>query len=229
VASGPSGDQVSTPVPWSEEIRERFSEQVADGHTRRTMLKLAALLHDVAKPQTKTIDGKGKTRFLGHPTLGASMSARILGRLRVSTRGVEMICGVVENHLRPTQMSQGGELPTARAIYRYFRDVGDVGIDTLYMSLADHLAARGPELDMGAWRRHAGMISHVLEVGTQEQSPEKLPRLVDGHDLIRELGLSPGSWIGELLEEIRDAQAAGEVRTVDDALNLARLSLEGSL
>ena len=227
VVSGPKGDPVSNLVPWNEEIKERFSQRVGDGHTRRTMLKLAALLHDVAKPQTKTTDANGKTRFLGHHTLGASMSGGILRRLRFSSRGRDMIYGVVENHLRPTQMSQGSELPTSRAIYRYFRDVGDVAVDTLYMSLADHLAARGPKLDMGAWSRHAEIISHVLEVGTQTQSPEKFPRLIDGHDLMREFGLSPGPYIGALLEEIRDAQAAGEVQSQDDALNRARLSLAG--
>ena len=227
VVTGPKGDEVSNLVPWNEEIKERFSQWVGDGHTRGTMLKLAALLHDVAKPQTKTTDANGKTRFLGHHTLGASMSGGILRRLRLSSRGRDMIYGVVENHLRPTQMSQGSELPTSRAIYRYFRDVGDAAVDTLYMSLADHLAARGPKLDMGAWSRHAEIISHVLEVGTHTQSPEKFPRLIDGNDLMRELGLGPGPQIGALLEEIREAQAAREVQTWDEALNLARSGLAG--
>ena len=138
--------------------------------------------------------------------------------MRLSSRGKQMIGGIVEHHLRPTQMSQGGEMPTHRAVHRYFRDVGDVAIDTLYLSLADHLAARGPGLDLQAWERHAGMVSHILEVGTKEQSPQQMPRLIDGHDLMREFELSPGPRIGALLEEIRDAQVTGELRTREDAL-----------
>lgn len=218
VVSGDADDEITEVVPWNEQIEERFAEHASDGHDRRTMLKLAALLHDIAKPQTKMVDAKGKIRFLGHPLLGSSMSKEVLGRLRLSSRGKQMIGGIVEHHLRPTQMSQGGEMPTHRAVHRYFRDVGDVAIDTLYLSLADHLAARGPGLDLQAWERHAGMVSHILEVGTKEQSPQQMPRLIDGHDLMREFELSPGPRIGALLEEIRDAQVTGELRTREDAL-----------
>ena len=210
-------DRVARVVPWDVE-EEHFAEDVSDGHTRRTVLKLGALLHDVAKPQTKMVDATGRTRFLGHHTQGAAMCKEIGRRLRLSNRGVEMVCGMVENHLRPTQMSQGGELPTARAVYRYFRDVQDVAIDTLYLSLADHLAARGPELDMGDWERHVSIITHILEVGTHEQGVDKMPRLITGHDLIGEFGLEPGPLIGNLLAGVYEAQAAGEVDSREKAL-----------
>ena len=211
---------------WSDGIVERFGHEVSDGHTRRTILKLAALLHDVAKPQTKLVDEKGKTRFLGHHTLGASMSGTILRRLRTSGRGVEMVSTMVENHLRPTQMSQGEEMPTARAVYRYFRDLGEVAVDTLCLSLADHLAARGPELDMEGWRHHVRIVSHVLEVGTVEQAPEKMPRLLTGHDLIDELHMTPGPLVGTLLEGLQEARAGREVETRAEALKWARRRLE---
>ena len=222
-----AGHPVSGPVPWDEQMEGRFAQEVSDGHTRRTFLKLAALLHDVAKPQTKTVDAKGKTRFLGHHILGACMSREVLQRLRVGKRGVEMISGMVENHLRPMQMSQDGALASPRAVYRYFRDVGDVAIDVLYLSLADHLAARGPQLDTDGWRHHVKLITHILEVGTHQQSKEIMPRLITGHDLMGELGLSPGSLIGTLLEGVLDAQAAGEVGSRDEALAWARRRLGG--
>ena len=222
VVSRNRDDPLTSLVPWDQETDRRFAQEVVDGHPRLVVLKLSALLHDVAKPRTKAVDAKGRTRFLGHHTLGASMSSDILHRLRLSNRGVGMVCGMVENHLRPTQMSQGAEMPTPRAVYRYFRDVEDVAIDTLYLSLADHLAARGPEIDMDSWRRHVGIVNHVLEVGTRAQSPERMPRLITGHDLILELGLSPGPRLGDLLEGVRDAQAAGEVGTREGALAWVR-------
>ena len=228
VTSGNEEDPVSDLVPWSLEMEGRYAQERSDGHTWRTFLKLGALLHDVAKPQSKMVDAQGRTRFLGHHTLGASMSGEILHRLRVSNRGAEMVCGLVEYHLRPMQMSQGAELPTARAIYRYFSDVGDVATDTLYLSLADHLAARGPDLDMGAWQHHVRIVTHILEVGSQGQAPEKMPRLITGHDLIGEFGLAPGPLIGVLLESAREAQAAGELDTREGALAWVRCRLEGA-
>ncbi len=227
VVSPLEGDPVSSLVPWNVEMEERFAQGVSDGHTRRTILKLGALLHDVAKPQTKMVDDRGKTRFLGHHILGASMSREALHRMRLSSRGVEMVHLMVENHLRPTQMSQGGEMPTPRAVYRYFRDVGDVAIDTLYLSLGDHLAARGPDLEMEGWERHTGIIAHILEVGTREQAPERMPRIITGHDLIAEFRLTPGPLVGTLLEGAQYAQAAGEVGTREEALAWVRSRLEG--
>ena len=227
VTSGRQDDPICATVPWSADTGQRFAQEVSHGHNRRTFLKLGALLHDIAKPQTKAVDAKGRTRFLGHHTMGAAMSRKILRRLRMASRAVEMVGGLVEHHLRPMQMSQGSELPTARAVYRYFRDTGDVAIDTLYLSMADHLAARGPGLDVDDWRHHTGLVAHTLQVGTQEQAPKKLPRLVSGHDLMRDFGLAPGPLIGSLLEEVRDAQAAGEVGTTEEALAWVKSRLEG--
>ena len=226
VLSGCAEDPVSRLVPWSGEMEERFADDVSDGHKRSTVLKLGALLHDIAKPQTKMVDAAGRTRFLGHHTLGASNCDDLLHRLRLSSRGREMVCGMVENHLRPMQMSHGDEMPTSRAVYRYFRDAGDVAIDTLYLSLADHLAARGPGLDMGGWQRHVEIIGHILQVGTQEQAPERMPRLITGHDVIQEFGLTQGPIIGSLLEEVRDAQVAGELDSREGALAWVKSWLE---
>ncbi len=215
-------DALASLVPWSPEIDEHFAEEVSDGYTRATMLKMGALLHDVAKPQTKMVDPKGKTRFLGHHSIGAEVCRDIAGRLRVSNRGADMLATLVDNHLRPTQMCQGGAMPTHRAIYRYFRDVGDTAIDTLYLSLADHLAARGPTITMDGWKEHIDITEHILNVGTKEQAPENMPRLITGHDVMRKLGLQPGPLVGKILEEVRGAQASGTVRDADSALVLAR-------
>ena len=222
-----SSERTIVSLPWPEEMADYMAQQVSDGHSRRTLIKLAALLHDVAKPQTKTVDSSGRTRFLGHQTLGASVSRDLLNRLRISAKGVRMVCDIVEHHLRPTHMSQGEELPTARAIYRYFRDVGEVAVDTLYLSLADHLAARGPQLDMDEWRHHVKIITHILEIGACQQEPDKMPRLITGHDLMSEFGLRPGPEIGAFLEQAREAQAAGEIRTREDTLAWVRDRLAG--
>jgi poly(A) polymerase len=222
-------DPVVREVPWESEIAQRFSSEVCDGHSRRTFLKLAGLLHDVAKPPSKTVDSTGRTRFFGHHTAGAAMSRDILGRLRVGNRGTALVSRMVEHHLRPTQMSQGGEMPTARAIHRYFRDVGDAAVDTLYLSLADHLAARGPLLDMDAWRHHAARVAHVLEMVMAPRSSQRTPRLVTGHDLMAALGITPGPAIGVMLDDIEEARAAGEVSTRAGALALARRLKNGAL
>ena len=222
-------DPVVREVSWGTETAQRFASEVCDGHSRRTLLKMAGLLHDVAKPPTKMVDSTGRTRFFGHHTMGAAMSRGILGRLRLGNRGAALVSAMVEHHLRPAQMSHGLEMPTPRAVHRYFRDVGEAAVDTLYLSLADHLAARGPLLDMDAWRHHTARSAHVLDVGMGPRSADRTPRLVTGHDLMATLGLKPGPAVGAILADIEEARAAGEVSTRADALALAGRLKHGTL
>ena len=226
VTGGHQNSPVFSCVPWTPESEAYFAEIVSDGHTRRTVLKLAALFHDVAKPQTKTLEPDGRTRFFGHSEKGAIMAEERLRSLRLSSRGVSMVSRMVEHHLRPTGMSNDGEWPTSRAIYRYFRDVGDVALDTLYLCLADYLGAKGPELSHPQWLNHARMITHVLDTGSREPVSASAPRLINGHDLMDRLGLSPGPRIGALLATIEEARATGEIETQEQALELAAVMLE---
>ncbi len=212
-----AGDEVLAVVPWSTELEQHFDREVSYGSTRKLLLKLAALLHDIAKPQTKTVEESGRTRFLGHAKEGMTIATDILERLRFSTKEIKLVELMVKYHLRPTQMSHD-ELPSRRAIYRYFRDTGETGIDILFLSLADHLASRGQYLDLTQWRAHAQLVAYVLEQHDAEASLMVPPKLVDGHDLIGIFGLSPGPKIGEILETVREAQAAGEVTTREEAL-----------
>ncbi len=211
-------EEVLTAVPWSAVLSQHFNREVSHSSTRRSLLKLAVLLHDIAKPQTKTLDEGGRARFLGHPTEGAEIATRILERLRFSTREIKLVEVMIKHHLRPGQMSNNNEQPSHRAIYRYFRDTGEAGIDILFLSLADHLATRGPNLDSAQWQEHTQLVEYILEQRFQEKSQVVPLKLIDGHDVINVLGLSPGPKIRELLETVREAQAAGEVSTREEAL-----------
>ena len=159
------GDFVRDTIPRFPSMEDYFAQEVSDGHSRLTLLKFAGLLHDIAKPATKTVESTGRIRFLGHHMVGAEASVRILGRLRFSGRGINLVSCLVQHHLRPSQVSQSGELPTPKAVYRYYRDVGDAAIDTLYLNLADFLAARGPGLSEADWAGHCRLIGHILQEG----------------------------------------------------------------
>ena len=191
------------------------------GSTRLLLLKLTALLHDIAKPKMKFIDENGKIRFYGHPKEGAPMAAEIMERLRFSSKEIMIVEEVTRHHLRPTQMTQMG-IVTDHAIYRYFRDVGEVAIDTLFFTLADHLAARGPTLDENNWIQHNQTVAYILEKHREQETKTAFPRLLSGEDIMAEFGLEPGPKIGELLEAVREAQATGEVSDKADAVDCIR-------
>ncbi len=210
--------EVLAAVPWSAALAQHFDLEVSSGSTRRIILKLAALLHDVSKPQTKAIDAGGRTRFLGHAEEGATVAVNMLERVRFSAKEVKLVETVVRHHLRPGQMSQA-ELPTRRAIYRYFRDTEEAGIDILFLSLADHLATRGPRLNLSHWQKHVQVVEYVLSQRFEQENIVRPPKLVDGHDIINIFGISQGPKIGEILEAVREAQASEEVATRQEALD----------
>jgi hypothetical protein len=68
-------------------------------------------------------------------------------------------------------------------------------------------------------------VEFVLSQRFQEEGVISPPKLIDGHDLINILGLSPGPEIGELLEVVREAQASGELATRENALSYVRRQL----
>ena len=225
ITKGHQNSPVYSCVPWTPDSEAHFSQRVTDGHTRGTVLKLAALFHDVAKPQTKSQDADGRTRFFGHSAQGAVIATNRLGQLRVSSKGIETVAKMVEHHLRPTGMKDGDGWPTNRAIHRYFRDLGDVAVDTLYLSLADYLGAKGPELVHEEWRNHARMVGHILHVGTSEPVSPTSTRLITGNDLMTHFKIQPGPEIGAVLERVEEARAAGEIETKEQALGMAANAL----
>jgi poly(A) polymerase len=126
---------------------------------------------------------------------------------------------MVAQHLRLWQMSHQ-ELPTRRALYRFFRDTEGASFDIMLLALADYLATSGPQLNSAEWQEVNHLVDYILS--WQKESAVVLPpKLLSGHDLINLFGLKPGPQIGEILEKVREAQGVGEIATREEALALA--------
>lgn len=223
--SGNGTDFVRATMPRFPLMEEYFSREVSDGHSRLTLLKFAGLLHDIAKPETKTVEDTGRIRFLGHALLGQEVSSRVLSRLRFSGRGIDLIGCIIRHHMRPNQMAQRGRLPTRKAVYRYYRDVAGAAVDTLYLHLADFLAARGPMLNEEDWKEHCNITAHILQEEASMDSRRSVPMLVDGHEVMELLSIAPGPKVGEMLDSVREAQASGEIEFKEEALQLVKTKM----
>jgi poly(A) polymerase len=202
-----------------------FENMVSNEASRLTLTKLACLLHDIAKPVTKSLQEDGRARFIGHSNQGADAAREIMQRLRFSTNETTYVETLVYNHLRPFQMSAEG-LPSSRAVYRFFRDTKESGIGTLYLAMADYLACRGPLFIMSEWRIVCDLVGFIMEEHRRQQAVIAPSKLIDGNELMRTLGLKPGPKLGVLLESIREAHAAGAISSKEEALELARRATE---
>jgi hypothetical protein len=130
---------------------------------------------------------------------------------------------IVGQHMRPAALSRETILPSRRAVYRFYRDTGEAGVDICLLSLADMLAAYGPTIPQDRWERHLDVIRTMLEAWWEKPHEQVYPDpLIDGNELMDYLEVPPGPIVGELLEGVIEGQVSGEISTREAALEYAR-------
>ena len=211
---------------FREKFAEHFEESLNTDRSARAALFFAALYHDVEKPATKTVDGSGHIRFLDHDVKGAEVASRRGQALNLSNDEIKRIKKIVKNHMRfhffTNRMEGEQATPSRKAIYRFFRDAGEAGIDLVLLGLADLRGTQGPKLTQETWTA-ALNIAHILLENFFEKPEETIapPRLLNGNDLMSKFNLEPGRVVGQLLEAIREGQAIGKIITREDAISFA--------
>jgi len=198
----------------ADELRAHLSEEVGGGVDRARLLRLGALLHDVAKPETRRLV-RGRVRFFEHDILGAERARGIGERLRLPGRAVTTLERLVRHHLRPMHLAQAGEI-TRRARYRFFRDLADDSRDLLLLVTADAAAVTGIS-PLAAWKG-SWVLRELMRGWQEQQEASAAPPLVRGEDVMARFHLPPGPAVGALLTRAREAQALGLVRTREEAL-----------
>lgn len=216
---------------FREQFAKHFTDSLNTDRSVRAALFFAALYHDVEKPSTKTIDSVGRTRFFEHDTKGADTVSTRAQAFNLSNDEVERIKRIVKHHMRfhffTSRLENDDQEPSRRAIYRFFRDAGEAGVDIVILGLADLRGVRGPALTQDSWIA-ALDVARILLENYWERREETVapPRLLDGNDLMRELNLQPGRLVGQLLEAIREGQAIGKIETREQAFEYAREQLK---
>jgi putative nucleotidyltransferase with HDIG domain len=201
-------------------VLARFlDEPLANDLTRAQALRFGALLHDIAKPQTRAVTPQGRVTFMGHDQAGARLSAEILGRLRASERLREHVAALTRHHLRLGFLVH--EMPLSRrAVYDYLHVTAPVAVDVTVLSVADRLATRGDNADR-AIASHIELARQMLAEGLAWAADPPRPP-VRGDELAEALGIKPGPLVGDLLAELEAASFSGEVATREEAIARAR-------
>ncbi|MGZ4275010.1 MAG: HDIG domain-containing metalloprotein, partial [Solirubrobacteraceae bacterium] len=142
------------------EVARVLAEPLADELSRGQALRLGALFHDAAKPQTRDVTEQGRVTFMGHDALGADMARAALARLRASEKLREHVAALTRHHLRLGFLVHEAPL-SRRAIYRYLRTCAPVEVDVTLLSIADRLATRG-DGSQRAIARHMELAGQLL-------------------------------------------------------------------
>lgn len=218
--------------PWRYRLRQHFLQPMAAEHLRVDWLTWFALLHDIGKPETRSLEetpAGERIRYFNHESVGAAMAVARLNELRFSRQEIMLAQGVIAHHMRPHLLhaSFGADRLSRRACYRFFRDSGGQtfdnfpGVDIVLLALADYQATCNAPLPPD-WETYLAHACDLLEFAFHADGLEQARTpLVDGHTLMRYFSLKPGPQVGDLLERIQEAQAAGEVHDAEEALALA--------
>ena len=216
---------------YREQFAAHFAESLNTDRSVRAALFFAALYHDVRKPATRSVEESGRVRFVMHEAQGAEVAAERAQAFNLSSDEVERIRKIIFHHMRfpafISRLEEDREEPSRKAIYRFFSDAGEAGVDLVLLGLADLRGTRDHSLTQENWTA-ALEVARILLENYWERPEETVapPRLLDGNDLMRELNLQPGRMVGQLLEAIREGQAIGKVATREQALDLARQELQ---
>ncbi len=203
------GTVVMTFDRYRRQLVDHFESTWANDRPHRALLLLAALLHETG---VETIDSWGI-------------------RMRLSSAEIDRLLTIARHHHRFMEKPfvNAQDTPDLRGIHRYWRDTREAGIDILFIALASYLAEKGAALDQDAWLRVIQNGEVLLRAWfDQHDTVINPPPLVDGRSLMKSLAIPAGRTVGLLLELIREGQAAGEIITVEDALNFARAYLAGN-
>ncbi len=183
------------------------------------LLRWAALLHDIAKPQTKSVRD-GQVHFFGHDEVGARLARRILNDLRFEQGFIRRVSKLIRMHLRVNSYASTW---TDGAVRRLVREAGDELAPLIALSRADVTSYRAERV------RAAAQRADEFERRCAElEAAEDIARMsspLDGHDLMTLFGGGPGRWIQEikdyLLALVLDGDLAQDDRERAIALAVA--------
>ena len=197
-----------------------LNETLGGSRSRQALMKLAALLHDIGKPDTRKVKEGGGFSFHGHEHVGRNIVRCVARLLKLSTQERYALEDMVRWHLRPGYLSNLKQ-PSERMLFRYFRDTKNEAASIALLSLADQRATCGPMTTETDQKHHENICLNVTQQYFKKKQEKPMTRLISGHDLIKHLKLKPSPLFSKILLTVEEQQSLGKVTNKQQALALA--------
>lgn len=140
-----------------------------------------------------------------------------LRAVALSVDEIREICVIKTYSTAMSNILQNDATPTPIEAYHFFKAARSAGIDLVVTALADYSAKIGSEFSQVEWLRILGYCGSLVEAWfTKPELIDPIP-LLNGDALIREYNLEQGPMIGALLEQLKEEQVRGTIKTVNDA------------
>jgi poly(A) polymerase len=178
------------------------------------VLRLAALLHDIGKPKTKSIGPGGKVSFHHHEVVGRDMTRQRLADLRYPKDVIDDVSRLVELHLRFHGYAQGEW--TDSAVRRYVRDAGPL-LDRLHKLTRSDCTTRNAAKARALATAYDSLERRIDELAEQEDLERLRPDL-DGNEIMTILGVKPGPAVGDAYRHLLDLRFERGPMSHDEAV-----------
>jgi poly(A) polymerase len=225
------GDLESVFGDHAARVEAFLAAELGAGRARLIAVKLATLLHDVGKPQTRSTDS-GRATFYHHNTEGADLARQACQRLRLSGAETDEIALYVHGHMVPGDVEktvfESTDEASGRSVLRFVTRRGERGLVLALMAVADSMAMAGPLADPHRPERLRGFARRAAATYYDEVRPRAdTAPLITGDELIERFGLEQGPRIGSVLAALRELQLEGRIATRDEALVEAERLVRG--
>ncbi len=206
-------------------VRHRLGIPVDGGISRQAAMRLAVLLHDIAKPDTRTIDALGRLSFWGHEERGAPIAREVCRRLHTSNAVAGLVEAVVGKHLLLGFLQNRKPL-WGRDVVGFLWATAPWEPEVIMACVADRLATRGPMTAPRFINRHLTLARHLMW-NWMERQRKGVPSLpLPGDEIGERVGVRPGPELGLLLRRLKLLWEAGEVVDEEGLLREARAMLQ---
>lgn len=182
-------------------------------------LKLAGFLHDIGKPSCWTIEeDTGRHRFIQHDSIGADLCIPILKQLKFSKKQIEYVKTLIKYHIYPSSLVSAQDVQD-KAFLKFYRKMDGYVIDVIILAMADRLSARGVKVTDDIVNKNISNLTKLLNDYLEKYKNLKpLPKLLNGKEIMNILNIKQSPKLGEVINELKEAQISGNVNTKEEAI-----------
>ncbi len=204
---------------YSDDLKQMLCTPITIERTLRSLILFATLYHDVGKPLDRGEVIENRVRYSHHSELGAKAAVNRARQMALSKLEIQWLECFISSHMLLHNLElSAGEAEQRISLYRFYHAAQQASPFVALFSLADLLATYADTLAKERWQAGLYRCEKALNGWFRQYNSLVAPEpFLNGDELQKKFHLKPGRILGALLDDLREAQAAGEVTSKQQA------------